>query len=188
MANVRASYHFSKVLEGTSLKYTIDKSVEILSELNFDTVAFIGLSGALVAPIVAYRMNKELLMIRKHGGQDRSNSGKWIEGNHGAKRVVIIDDLTSSGRTMSAVMHAMRHLQAEDSPEIKVVGVLLHYCLQLREPGEPDFRRSMETEKEYPHPVSGVLVDVSNLPPLWDSPSGVQAELTATEMALSIKF
>ena len=129
---IQASGHFRRVLTSELLKEIVAESVEQLSTLDFDTLAFIGLSGATVAPIIAHQMGKELLMVRKNGGQDNSNSSQWIEGNVGAKRVVIVDDLISSGKTMSQMMRALRYTQHNNSKDLKVVGLLLHmwYCTE----------------------------------------------------------
>ena len=129
---IKASGHFSRVLSSELLKEIVVESVQQLSTLDFDTLAFTGLSGAIVAPIIANQMGKELLMVRKNGGQDGSYSSQWIEGHVGAKRVVIVDDLISSGKTMSQMMRALRYTQHNNSKDLKVVGLLLHmwYCIK----------------------------------------------------------
>lgn len=166
-ANVIASGHFDKVLSGARLKTVIDDCVNILRPIEFDTLAFIGLSGATVAPTLAYLMGKELLMVRKQGGKDGSNSSRWVEGNFAAERIVIVDDLTSSGRTMSQVVHAIRSLQKDVSPNVQIVGVLLHYYLEFRTPKDFSFGFLMDAEKRYMHPVTGKESDTSGLPLLY---------------------
>jgi orotate phosphoribosyltransferase len=64
-------------------------------------------------------------MVRKNGGND-TNSGMWVEGNTGAKRVVVIDDLICSGKTMGQMMHALRFIRKTRSHNLKIVGLLLH--------------------------------------------------------------
>ena len=41
-------------------------------------IAFSGMSGALIAPIVALRLKKPLIMVRKDN--DESHSGRLVEG------------------------------------------------------------------------------------------------------------
>jgi len=159
---IYASGHFAHVLDASKIQQVVLNAVSQLSALDFDTVAFIGLSGAVVAPIIAYELEKELLMIRKQGGQDKSNSGQWIEGHHTAKRVVVVDDLISSGRTMSQVMYALRELQDTTSPDIKIVGLLLHrsyvdgdYGVKLHPPDTIPFIKMLDSEFLFDSPKTG---------------------------------
>jgi adenine/guanine phosphoribosyltransferase-like PRPP-binding protein len=72
----------------------------------FDTFAFCGMSGALIAPLLAHLLGKELLMVRKNSGLDGSNasrSGFYVEGYVHAKRIVVVDDLISTGATMKNI-------------------------------------------------------------------------------------
>jgi hypothetical protein len=186
--HISTSEHFKKALDASELQLVVLESIALLSPIEFDTIAFIGLSGAVVAPIIAYEMGKELLMIRKSGGADKSNSGQWIEGNVGAKRVVIVDDLISSGKTISQVMHALRQVQLLDSPDIKIVGVLLHcqfidgigggdnrlgpkfYTLEL---GSHMRARLQSKEACWHHPVTDDDRDYSTRPSLFEESTEV---------------
>ena len=50
---ISTSGHFMYVLDGSKQAQVIKSSVAQLNKLEFDTLAFIGLSGAVVAPILA---------------------------------------------------------------------------------------------------------------------------------------
>jgi adenine/guanine phosphoribosyltransferase-like PRPP-binding protein len=54
-------------LNPRKLKNRIQKCVNILTPLknNFDSIAFMGISGALVAPAVASELGKHLIAVRK---------------------------------------------------------------------------------------------------------------------------
>ena len=181
--HISTSNHFSEVLNKERLQAIVLQSLAELSapDFTFDTFAFIGLSGATLAPILAYEMDKELLMIRKKGGKDGSASTRWVEGHLSAQRVVIVDDLVATGSTMSQVMHALRYIQVGYSPKIKVVGVLLHHCCNLSTGGYEarlykmkdetrDARRVADelsiAEERFKHPLTDELVQYRDKPPL----------------------
>lgn len=88
----------------------------------FDTIAFCGLSGAVLAPTLAHLMQKELLLIRKKKGDDGSHSMQWVEGYYDASRVIVVDDLVFSGDTMRNIRDGIK----DKLPGAKVVGLLLH--------------------------------------------------------------
>jgi adenine/guanine phosphoribosyltransferase-like PRPP-binding protein len=70
----------------------------------FDTIAFRGMSGALVVPEVAAKINKPMLMIRKSDGHHSSWS---VEGNTNLKSYIIIDDLIASGATVKNILEGV---------------------------------------------------------------------------------
>lgn len=173
--------HFSTVLDSEKQRRVVERCIKELQSVEFDTLAFIGLSGAVIAPILAYVLGKELLMIRKNGGNDGSNSCYWIEGNLGAERVVIVDDIISTGYTMSQAMHALRAIQKRHSPSIQVVGLLLHSngdgyedeILGWRTPklyttgcGGYAWSQMIQSVQENDHPVLKMKMDYSDQPPL----------------------
>ena len=77
-----------------------------LAHLDFDAVAFTGMSGALIAPSVADRLDKNLLMVRKDDCSSHSAQyyGEYLEGDLEAKKYIIIDDLISSGTTLEKMI------------------------------------------------------------------------------------
>lgn len=70
-------------------------------EVEFDTIVFRGMSGSLIAPIIAYLMHKSLLVVRKDS--ENNHSGYSLEGNH-PSRFIIIDDFISSGHTIKTIL------------------------------------------------------------------------------------
>lgn len=78
------------------------------SQIEFQTIAFSGQSGAMVAPIVCYRLKKMPLLIRKK--TDNSHSSFSIEGPTKNFDYIIIDDLFSTGATISFIHEKVNSL------------------------------------------------------------------------------
>jgi|SRR5579864_2987186 len=97
-------------------------AVEKLRDLNFDTIAFRGMSGALIAPIIAHQLGKEIAMIRKEGVTTHSVCS--YEGYKEVKRYVIVDDFVSTGDTIAKIMEAMRR---HNGSGIKLAAVYTYY-------------------------------------------------------------
>ncbi len=96
---------------------TLKKIIEKTTGNNFDAIAFQGLSGSLIAPILAFQLNKKMIVLRK----ENSHSKYKVEGYLEARRVIIIDDLISSGRTMKTIIGFLK------SKECEILGVFM-YC------------------------------------------------------------
>lgn len=117
--------HFKYSLPRMQADETIRMCVEALSSVEFDAIAFSGISGALIASVVAYKMNKEIIVVRKNGGNDGSHSAKYVEGYvRAGQRVVIIDDLICTGATMRNIVKGLN--QFFPSKQYEIVGVILY--------------------------------------------------------------
>lgn len=84
----------------------------------FDAVLGTGLSGISVAPTVAMRLRKKLLLVRKstsdcHGWCLVVGSNALAEG----ARVAMVDDFCSSGETVARVVVALH----KERPDLKLV-------------------------------------------------------------------
>jgi hypothetical protein len=100
----RASY-LKEWLHGPNLLRTINATIKACSQVEFEAVAYRGMSGSLVAPAVAAFMGKDLIMVRKTDGPDSgSHSDYRTEGRRDAIRYVIVDDFISSGSTVAAIL------------------------------------------------------------------------------------
>lgn len=83
----------------------VRKAHEFLRGLDFDAIAFMGTSGALVAPMLAAKMKKGLILVRKGGPRSNgSHSASVVEGALDSKRYVIVDDFICSGRTVKSIV------------------------------------------------------------------------------------
>lgn len=84
----------------------VKEATDLLHTVDFDTIVFRGVSGALIAPIIAYKLGKEIAVIRKP--KDPSHSVLHYEGFQQCRRYIIVDDLVSSGGTVVGIMQAMK--------------------------------------------------------------------------------
>lgn len=102
---IRSAY-LSDLLTPQGLSRTIKQVVQRLRPLrhDFDSIAFRGNSGSLVAPAVALRLRKPLILVRR--GED-CHSHLPVEGNLATERYAIIDDLVSTGTTVQSIVKAI---------------------------------------------------------------------------------
>lgn len=103
---VRCAGHLDMALDIERLTTRIDTMVSHLSAFQFDSIAFCGLSGALVAPIVAYKMGKTLLAVRKE--DEDCHSCHTVEGDMATRRYLILDDFISSGNTVDHIFDSVQ--------------------------------------------------------------------------------
>lgn len=72
----------------------------------FDVIAIQGYSMALIAPMIADRLGKQIVLVRKKG--ESSHSSRVIEGLYGKSfNYIIIDDLVASGNTISNLTYSI---------------------------------------------------------------------------------
>jgi orotate phosphoribosyltransferase len=119
---IEANETLQKVLSPTLLQDTCSSVVGMIEEskVKFDAVAFTGLSGALVAPVVCLMLNKYPLVVRKD--EEISHSYLRVEGPIGAFNYIIIDDLLCYGKT---VRRMLNHIET-NKPASKCVGLFLY--------------------------------------------------------------
>jgi orotate phosphoribosyltransferase len=115
------SPYLDNALDKAKVKLTVNKVIKLIEKykLEFDTIVFRGVSGALIAPIIAYRLNKQLAVIRKPS--DKSHSSVLLEG-YSPGAFIIIDDLIDSGATIKTVLSAVK----EHSPSANCVAIVLY--------------------------------------------------------------
>ena len=107
-------------LTPTKLRKAVQKCVRIIRKrkLKFDAIAFRGLSGAVVAPMVALALKKTLIAVRKN----RSHGIK-VCGDLGAQSYLIIDDFISSGETVRKIVTSIERASLD---EPTCVGAVLY--------------------------------------------------------------
>jgi len=99
------------------LKGRVDEAAKNLRGLKFDAIAFTGMSGALLAPPLAVKLGKTLIMVRKRG--TKSHSKLRVEGDQAAKTYIIVDDFQESGETARQI----RADVAKFAPHAKLLGI-----------------------------------------------------------------
>lgn len=100
----------------------LKRAVKFTKGYNFDAFAFRGMSGALIAPLLAYKTKKTLLMVRKPKNEEFTHSRFQIEGDLSAKRYIIIDDQMCTGETVRAIVKDV----SEFVPEAKCLGAIFY--------------------------------------------------------------
>jgi adenine/guanine phosphoribosyltransferase-like PRPP-binding protein len=91
--------YLEDVIRTERLRRTVKRAVKILSRYSFDSIAFQGMSGALIAPVLAIALNKTMIMVRK----ERSHSCRFVEGDCGTRTYIIVDDFIESGKTIKNI-------------------------------------------------------------------------------------
>jgi hypothetical protein len=91
----------------------IAEAQDQLADVDFDTFVVTGLSGSLVAPVLAWVMGKKFFVLRKpNDGSHHARHGALWVGSLG-KRWIFLDDLVDSGLTRQRVFRALRKQLAE---------------------------------------------------------------------------
>lgn len=108
-----ATKYLDETLELPTLSMNVDRVVWFIraKKLEFDSIAFSGMSGAIVAPLVAMELNKPIILIRR--STQHTHSGRHIEYSDSiqkekCKSYIIIDDFIASGDTVKRIKRRMR--------------------------------------------------------------------------------
>ncbi|MHC4686736.1 MAG: phosphoribosyltransferase [Planctomycetota bacterium] len=116
-----SSYHNTN-FNPTELKRNAKKLCKLLSELDldFDVIAFTGISGAAISFAVSAIGGYQLACVRRH--DDKSNHGRRVEcGLKAVRKYIIVDDLIASGNTMHHIKERMEY----EYPGIELTGIVL---------------------------------------------------------------
>lgn len=116
------SYHLKRFIKPAQAKVIVKKCIKLLSKMEFDAIAFRGLSGALIAPTIAMEMGKELIAVRKTKGD---HSTYMVEGDRAARTYVIVDDFIGTGSTVRTMLNQIK----EYAPGAECIGVLQAYYI-----------------------------------------------------------
>lgn len=113
--------YLARYLSGEKLKERVELIEEIFpyKDLDFDTIAVRGNSGLLLGSILAYKWNKDIIIIRK---TEEASHGTGVEGWGINQNILIVDDFIESGNTVRTVCDKV--LNHCDSPTI--VGIILY--------------------------------------------------------------
>lgn len=106
------------------------------SKIEFDAIAFRGMSGAIVAPSVADALEKNIVLCRKddnhHSDFKVEYAVDWFE------KFIIVDDLISSGNTIITILQMIdvewqRHMEKAgmEVARPKCVGIFLYNSYSL---------------------------------------------------------
>lgn len=140
--------YLRSAFEPDLFKRTVNVMVKVFKTLDFDAIAFRGMSGSLFAPVIAQKLGKKLVMVRKDG--DGNHSGMLTEGWRMTDKVVIIDDLISTGETMNrliADLNRSRRNTLEGKEGVKLVGVFLYHDCNQYADGVPNYALKEESRQ-----------------------------------------
>ena len=114
--------YLKDVLEPALASRLVSRTCKVIRRICPDVgaIAFSGMSGALIAPIVALRLKKPLIMVRKDN--DGSHSSLAVEGVVGSDTYIILDDQISTGATVRRIK---KHIKKFD-PDTKYLGTLCY--------------------------------------------------------------
>src|SRR5699024_2137307 len=101
----------------------LQMAVEELKGVEFDTLVGTGLSGTIAVVQLARQLGKHYLVVRKPN--DGSHSYQDVEGVLG-KRWLFVDDLISSGSTLSRVYWTVSKISHYHEFPTEFVGVFLY--------------------------------------------------------------
>jgi adenine/guanine phosphoribosyltransferase-like PRPP-binding protein len=113
--------HTEKVFELRWVKRLIPRAAKLLKGVEFDAIAFRGMSGCLFAAPLALRLGKSLLMVRK---PNQSHTYRIVEGDKLARTYIIVDDFISTGETMREIVKALSDWADRGNRELRCVGVM----------------------------------------------------------------
>lgn len=107
-------------LDPHELKSHVKQAVDMLveSEIQFDAIAFRGISGAILGPQIAVALDKSMILVRKpnDGSHSLQNAAygtnskltPLVEGDINARTYIIVDDFQSSGATAKEIRDEIR--------------------------------------------------------------------------------
>ena len=140
---VHCAGHLRTALLPDVAKHTVARICKLVRQRNieFDAIACRGLSGLLIAPIVAMRLKKTLLCVRKG---EETHSTYPVEGDAKAKTYVILDDFIDSGSTVSAIVDAIKTFNTE----ARCIGFIAYKRLNDKEPIDECYSRAFLSPAE----------------------------------------
>ncbi len=104
----RAFDYLEMALSPMVVKFVVDWTVSRIREVTptAQAIAFRGLSGSMVAPIVAHQLDLNPIGIRKPGESSHQGSTVSRVDIHGeeVKRYVIVDDFVATGDTIRKIV------------------------------------------------------------------------------------
>jgi hypoxanthine phosphoribosyltransferase len=113
------SPYLAYLLAPLKLRQIVNNAIRTLPKKKFDSIAFRGMSGAIVAPIIAMKLKKNLIMVRKNGEETHSLSK--VEGFSRSKRYIIVDDFIESGETAANIYFEVKDF----APKAECIGLLV---------------------------------------------------------------
>jgi adenine/guanine phosphoribosyltransferase-like PRPP-binding protein len=106
--------YFDEVLDSQKRKNQVQKAIEILSLFEFSHIVVRGISGITMGSVLAYALNKHLIVLRKT--KKDSHTDTLVEDPHYENenwsnqfKYLIVDDFVCSGETVTAILEDMKN-------------------------------------------------------------------------------
>lgn len=115
--------HLMPAMNREERKKTVKKCIQELDGMQYDTLAFSGVSGASFGFILAEFLDKEIISVRQPGVKRRAGNQYNEEGYRHALKYIVIDDLISTGITVARVINGVQKI----APQAELAGILLYY-------------------------------------------------------------
>lgn len=103
-----STYHTYGSFNKEKRRKIVAKIVKELRNVEFDALAVRGVSGLIMAPIVAYLLNKHVIVVRKPKDVERSHANEIVESPITTGDYVIFDDFVGSGETAREIQRQIR--------------------------------------------------------------------------------
>lgn len=171
------SHYLHGAFQPERVRGFINGARDVLARYEFDAIAFRGMSGALVAPLLAYELGKTLIMVRKpKSGPNDHHSMHNVEGDRDARRYLIVDDFRCSGDTIRAILGGISIF----APDARCMGVMFYQCAMLwgRSIRVEATREMIETRH------TSIFTSASNIPystEIWTVDPGGKSEIEEVE-------
>lgn len=112
-----------------------DVEIEYPRFAEADTLVGTGISGALAVPLLAYALDKNFALVRKHP-EESAHSNRMVQGSLG-EAWVFVDDFIGAGTTLNRVRTAVEELLRERGAirRVKFAGSYEYNYYRFRSPG-----------------------------------------------------
>lgn len=141
---IQASNHTLPLLDKKVRKVIIRECLKVLTPIadTFQAIAISGYSMAMIAPCIADKLKKNLILVRKKSDDRASNL--LVEGETSTKTYIIIDDLVCGGDTLD---HVVKSITDELYCNAKCVGAYFF------KPDSCSFRSHDHFKKRFDFPM-----------------------------------
>ena len=121
-AGGKCSRYLTDAVDPKSITKIVREAVRVLRSHkdDYDCIAVTGLSGLLIAPIVALRLKKPLVVVRVKGISTHADCK--IEAGCTIGRYMVLDDICRSGHTIETIVNMI----AGELPLLKPVALYLY--------------------------------------------------------------
>lgn len=124
MGTSHSNYLRTLFASPTIFMQAVNILVDNLKDVEYDSIAVRGVSGAVMGGCLSGQTGKQLTVVRKRGVDSHKECHGQCEGlQHGPHKYIIVDDFVSSGATLA---HIISEIQL-CNPEAECVGFIVYH-------------------------------------------------------------